>query len=141
MSDITPTAADVGVVKVIEMATGPPAETITVGQWVRLDTSSGKWTLGNGSGASEARSGGLVVAISGDGTLSVLRQGDADIGDALSSLAYDLPIYLSDTDGALGTAASDSAENKIVGTVVPRFTKELGSGGVADKLLRVAPIA
>lgn len=136
MADIVPTAADVGVVQVIEMASGPSAETLTAGQWARLDTSSGFWTKGNGTNAAEARNGGIVVSVQGDGTVSVLRRGIVDLGDVFSGLAYDLDIYLSDTDGALGSAASDSAENKIVGSIIPAH----GDGAQADKLLRVNPV-
>ena len=49
MATLSVTAADVALVQVIEKFTGPAAEAIAAGQYVRLDTSTGKIALGNGT--------------------------------------------------------------------------------------------
>jgi hypothetical protein len=59
-----------------------------------------------------------------------VRKGWIDIGDALSALAYDADVFLSDTDGTLATTAG--TVSKIIGTVVPAW-----GATTADKLLRV----
>jgi len=46
------------------------------------------------------------------------KKGIIALGNIFSALDYDLDIYLSDTDGVLGSASGDSSETKIMGQVV-----------------------
>lgn len=127
------TAANVAVVKEIESFSGPAAEAITAGQYVRYNTTNGKVEIGNGSSAAEGRNGGIAVNSAGAGeTVKALRKGWLDVGNALSDLTYDDDVYLSDTDGALSGTSGDSTITKIVATVVPSW-----GATTADKLLRV----
>ncbi len=134
MADIVPTAADVGAVRIVEQFTGPTDEVVTKGQACRLATATGKITLANGSAAGEARMLGIAITgaeVAGM-SLTVLVKGDVDLGDVLTAMTYDDDVYLSDTDGALGTGAGDSTVNKIAGQVVPSWVD-----GTADKLFRL----
>lgn len=131
MTVITVTAARVKPVLIIEQETKPAAEAILRGQYVRLDT-SGKWALGNGTTTGEVGVGGGIALrdVHAGESLTALRKGIVDIGDGFTALAYGAPVYLSDTDGALDTAA---------GTI----TKQIGyvdsawGATTADKLLHV----
>jgi len=131
MATLSVTAADVALVQVIEKFTGPAAEAIAVGQYVRLDTSTGKIALGNGTSAAEARKGGIAITSAPAGmTVTAVRKGIVDFGDALGDLTYDDDVFLSDTDGVLADTAGTTS--LIVGTVVPGW-----GATMADKLLRV----
>lgn len=115
------TAADVTPVEVFEQWTGPAAEVITAGQMVRLDTTSGKATLSNATTAAEARTRGMAITGAGVAglTLTVVKRGVLDIGEAMAALDYDQAIYLDNTDGAVGTAAG--TVSLVVGRVVPAW--------------------
>lgn len=115
------TAADVTPVEVFEQWTGPAAEVITAGQMVRLDTTSGKATLSNATTAAEARTRGMAItgANAAGITLTVVKRGVLDIGEAMAALDYDQAIYLDNTDGALGTAAG--TVSLVAGRVVPAW--------------------
>lgn len=131
MTNLTITDTDVAPVFVIEQFTGPAAEAIDAGEYVRLNTSSGKIELGNATTAAEARDGGLSLnTVPAGGTVTALRLGWLDLGAALDGLAYDADVWLSDTDGKLADAAGTVA--KRVGTVVPAWGQT-----TADKILRV----
>lgn len=118
-------------VQVIEQHTGVAGEAVTAGQYVRLNTTTGKIELGKGTTAAEARKGGLALAAAAAGdTLTFIRKGLADVGNALSALTYDDDVFLSDTDGTLADAAG--TVSLIVGTVVPAW-----GATTADKLLRL----
>lgn len=129
------TTARVNVVESFEQMTLPAAEAITAGQAVRLDTSSGKFTKANGTTAAEARFYGVALKSAAAGeALTALRHGVMD-GFDLSGLAYDAAVYLSDTDGALDTAAG--TVSTVLGRVVPAHAQVIGSA--LDKLLLVEP--
>lgn len=114
-----------------EQHTGPAAEAIEAGQYVRFNVSSGKVELGNATTAAEARKGGIAINNAGAGlAVTFVRKGIIDVGNALSALTYDDDVYLSDTDGTL--ADTHGTETLIVGTVVPGWGHT-----TADKLLRV----
>lgn len=132
MANLSITASRVAPVRVIEKITAPAAEAITAGQYVRLDTTTGQLTPGNGTSAGEARRGGIAVetANAAGVTITAVRKGLVDIGDAMSAMAYDADVFLSDTDGTLATTAGTTS--LVVGTVVPAF-----GATTADKLLRV----
>lgn len=128
------TAGKLRVVESIQQMTLPFAESVSVGQAVRIDTSTGKWTKANGSSAGEARVWGILVSKDAAGAVgTAIRKGVVD-GFDLASQAYDLAIYMSDTDGGLddGTGSTVDVE---VGRVVPAFSQTLGTA--ADKLLMI----
>ncbi len=128
---ISITAADVAAVKVIEQITGPAAEAITKGNMVRYDTSSGKLTKAKGTEAAEARVQGMAIttAAAGEATTAIKR-GWVDLGDALTSLDYDMAIYLDNGDGSIGTAAG--TVSTVVGRVIPAWGYT-----TADKILQI----
>lgn len=131
MADLTITAADVAAVKIIEALTGPAAEDITAGQYVRLNTTNGKVEKGNASSAAEARKGGIALNSADAGfPVTMLRKGVVDLGAAVDALTYDDDVFLSNTDATLADAAGTTS--LIVGTIVPGWGET-----TADKLLRV----
>ncbi|MGP1664473.1 MAG: hypothetical protein ACTS5I_00870 [Rhodanobacter sp.] len=135
MADITITPADVRIVRIVEMLPdGPANEALGAGEVVRLDTTTGFYTPANGTAAGEARPVGIAVTTANyaNATISVMKSGILDVGDALDALAYDLPLYNADTDGALGSAAGDATVDNIVGRVVAGWADTAG-----DKLLLV----
>ncbi len=131
MADLTIVPANVAPVEVLEQFTGPMAEAITAGQYVRYNTTSGKIELGNATSAAEARAGGIATTggIAGQ-TATAVRKGILDLGNALGDLTYDDDVYLSDVDGTLADGAG--SVSLIVGTVVPGYAHT-----TPDKLLRV----
>ncbi|MFH1486078.1 MAG: hypothetical protein ABIH46_08410 [Chloroflexota bacterium] len=132
MSDLTITATDVAVVKVWQQLTGPAAEAFSAGEAIRIDTTAGTLTPGNATAAAEARILGIAVTTADAATnsVTVVKKGILDVGEALSALNYDAAIYLSNTDGTLGTAAA--TVSLVVGKVVPGW-----GATTADKLLLV----
>jgi hypothetical protein len=134
MTELTITASEVAPVEVIEQITAPTDEVITAGQMVRLSTTTGKLTKANGSSAAEARTCGIAIesAEVAGLTITAIRKGVVDIGDALGDLTYDDDVYLDDTDGKLTDTSGESSQTKLVGTVVPGW-----GATTADKLLRV----
>lgn len=134
MADISLiTANKVEVVESIEQMTLPAAEAITAGMPVRLDTSSGKFTAANGTGAAEARIYGIATKTVAAGMpVTAIRQGVMD-GFDLSGLNYDAAVYLSDTDGRLADA--NGTVSVAVGRVIPGTSVTLGTA--FDKFLHV----
>lgn len=136
MADLTlVTATKLEVVESIEQMTLPTAEVCSPGQAVRIDTTTGNFTKANGSAAGEARIYGIVVGgvpnVAGQ-PVTAIRKGVVD-GYDLSAIAYDAAIYLSDTDGALGTTAG--TVSTVVGRVIPATSQPLGTAN--DKLLLI----
>jgi hypothetical protein len=134
MADIALLTADrVEVVEMFEQFPGVAAEAIEAGAPVRFDTSSGKVTNANGTTAPEARIYGISLkSVPAGMAVTVMVRGILD-GFALSGMAYDAPVYLSDTDGRLADAAG--TVSTVVGRVVPGHATTLGTA--ADKLLKV----
>lgn len=125
------TITTVAPVNIRERITAPAGEAITIGNYVRLNTSTGKLELGNASSAGEAKQGGIALATVVVGqTVTAVVDGDLDVGNALSALAFNAEVYLSDTDGTLADGAG--TVSKIIGRVRPVW-----SGTSADKILRV----
>lgn len=116
-----------------DQATHPAAEAIVAGAPIRLDTTNGRWTNGNGTTAPEARVTHIATrTVAAGESLTGVRRCTVD-GFVLDALAYDAIVYVSDTDGRLGdTVGTVSA---IAGRVVPGFAVTLGTA--ADKLLDV----
>ena len=127
------TAGRLRVVEAIIQQTLPFAEACAVGDAVRLDTTTGKWTKANGSSAGEARIYGVLVSKDGAGAVgTAIRKGVLD-GFNIAALAYDAPVYLSDTDAKLADA--NGTVTVAVGRVIPAHAQTLGNA--ADKLLFV----
>lgn len=106
MTALTVTAAQVDVVfpEKAEIYTAICAETITAGQSLFRD-SNGKLQLADGDAAGEQQTRFLALqgGVAGQ-AISVLKQGHV-YGFDLSGMAYDDPVYQSNTTGALDTAA------------------------------------
>lgn len=125
MADLVITKADQ--VSVVQQFTGPAVEAIAEGQRCRFDATSGKIALGNGTEAAEIAPGGIATHAAAIGeAVTIINQGIVDVGDALDGLSYNDPIYVSDTDGTFGGAATDSTVDTIVGRVVPGWNTTSG---------------
>lgn len=129
MANLTITAADVAPVKVIEQYTAPNGESLTKGMYGRY-SSAGKFEKGKATTAGEVGFGGIVISDDGAQTVTVMRKGIVDLGEALASLAYGAAVYLSDTDATLADAAGT------VSTIVGHVIAGWGATS-ADKLLSV----
>lgn len=132
MADITPSATAIMVVESFEQCTLPAAEAIAPGQAVRIDTSTGRFTLANATTAAEARVYGVAVGshnIPAGYPVTAIRRGVL-AGYTLNG-AYDAAVYLSNNDGALADAAGTVSTP--VGRVLPATASTLGSA--ASKLL------
>ena len=132
------TANKVEIVESLEQMTLPTAEACNPGQLVRLDTSTGKFTKGNASSASEATVYGIatggVANVAGQ-PITAIRHGVID-GFDLSGFDYGDPVYISVTDGALtDTTPGAYGEDVLVGRVIPGTSTTLGTA--YDKLLLV----
>jgi len=128
------TAGRVRVVESIEQFTAPLGESLVVGDAVRFDTTTGKFTGANGGSAPEARIYGILVSKDGAGASgTAIRRGIID-GFALTAMAYDAAVYLSDTDKTLADAAG--TVSTVVGRVVPAFANAIGT--TPDKLLHIS---
>jgi hypothetical protein len=136
MAALTVVAADVALAtkggESHEIITAPAAEAITAGQIVRWTTTTGTLALGNGTTAPESQIVGVAISEANQAgiTITAVRKGVVDLGDALDALAFNAVVYASDTDGTLGDAAG--TVSKVVGEVIPAF-----GATTADKLLRV----
>lgn len=119
MADITITASSVAPVEVYEQFTGPAAESITAGNIVRQDTTTGKVTLANASSAAEAGQirGMALRSAAPNITVTAVKRGKMDVGNALSALSFDAPLYLSNTDGLLADSAG--TVTVLAGSVIP----------------------
>lgn len=132
MADLTIVSSKIAPVQVIEQMTGPAGAALAPGDVVRLDTTTGKFVKAQGTAAPNAAAVGVVLttAKAANQTVTVLRQGLLNVGDALTAAAFQASIYIGDTAGVLSDTAGTST--KVVGTVVPAW----GAAAV-DKLLRV----
>lgn len=130
-ANLSITATDVAAVEVIEQMTAPAAEAIDAGEAVFIDT-NGKFQLADQDEATEDDPAGVAISTANAAgiTITVVRKGIVDLGDALSSLAYGASVYLSATPG--GIYDSDPGNTILIGKVVPGWGYT-----TADKLLRV----
>lgn len=135
MADLTITAADVSIVESREMFDVPAGTAITAGQAVRIDHTTGCAQLADATGTAAGTVNDVVgIAMNSAAasmTVTVLKKGLADIGDALGDLGYDAKVYLSDTAGAL--ADGTGSQTVVVGRVQPIHNNTTG----ADKVLRL----
>ena len=124
------TAGKVHVLESDIQLTLPFGETLAIGDAVRIDT-NGKWTGSNGSTTTENRIYGILVSKDPAGAVgTAIRKGVID-GFALTALAYDAIVYLSDTDKTIADSAG--TVSTIVGRVIPGTATTLGTA--YDKLL------
>jgi hypothetical protein len=119
MADITVTAAKIAPVfpEKAEIFDGIAGVTITAGQAVYIIIASGKLGLADEDASAEA-SHVWGIALNGGGAgqaISVLRRGHCG-GFTLTSLAYQLPVSLSATAGAL---LDTGATTNVVARIVP----------------------
>ena len=146
MTDLTIDATKVRIVRHgnNDLYTAPVGETGTAGEYYRLNTTTAKLENGNATTPTElGRVAGILVdsvpTANLTGTIVLAGSGAIlDLGNALDGLAFNAPIYVSDTDGKIADSAG--TEEKIIGRVVPGFNT---SGSTPDKLLALIddPIA
>lgn len=131
-----------------EQYTFEAAEQIGIGQVFRIDATTGKATLANGTTVAESgqvTAGGtfsvnfvseLFIAIDGarqaGNAVTGMKKGELD-GYNLDGLSFGQKVYISDTDGTLADAAGTIAT--VVGRVRPAPYTGVPSG--ADKILAV----
>ena len=131
MAAVALTAAQIGVVfpHTAEIYDFVAAATITRGQALYI-TSAGLVNLADANGSGTLQFRGIALNGGGAGqAISVLKRGHC-FGYTVSALAYDAPIYLSDTAGGLDTVAGSTSI--LVGHVVP-----LSDAGTFTKVLYV----
>lgn len=111
----------------------PAGVAIVAGQYVKPDSVSGKWALGNAAAAGNIGDGFIALnsAAAGEPVTAVKGPCIVDIGEALAALGYGAPIYLSDVDGTLADTAGTVSTK--VGNVMPAW-----GATTPDKLLRVS---
>src|SRR5689334_10201438 len=81
--------------------TAPAAVAVNAGQAVQLNA-SGKWALAKSTTAALARRVYIATrTVLAGQSLTAIRHGEMD-GFDLSGLAYNAPVYLTDTDGVIG---------------------------------------
>lgn len=138
MADLVIVVATVHIVRGSDevLLTAPMLEAGTAGQYFRLATATGKLEKGNATAAGEVGTvGGVLLesvpTIGLPGTI-VLRGSKAimDLGDSIAALAWDAPVYLSDTDATLADSAG--TVSTVIGRIVPGWNN---ATGVADKLV------
>lgn len=132
MAAITPVAASVAPVKIIEDDSGVCSVAITAGQAVILDATTG--TLAQAAAAAAGTAGVIGIALEsgqiGD-TITFLTQGIIDLGlDVLTTLSFGAAVYAANAGGALDSAAG--TVSVVVGRVYPGRASSPN-----DKLLRV----
>jgi hypothetical protein len=132
MANIVITAARVAPIDIVEAQTKPSAVAITAGQWVTEDA-NGFWKLALATSSANAGDRRAIALSSTEYVgmaVTAMYKGKLDIGDGLSALAYDAPLYLSDTAGATADAAGTASV--VVGTVTSGHAES-----PASKLLQI----
>jgi len=135
MANLSITADDVHIVRATdnELLTAPAGEAGNAGQYFRLNTTTGKLEKGNATTTTELGNtyGILIETVAVGQTATIALPGAlVDVGDALDALAFDAPVYVSDTDATLADSAG--TVSRVFGRVEPGFAST-----TADKLLRV----
>lgn len=118
MAVITRTAAQIGPIfpEAAEIFDVIAAEAITAGAALHQVAASGRFGLADANAAGKQQFRGLALMKKGaNQAVSILKRGHVG-GFDVSALAYDAPVYLSDTVGELDTAAGTLAVQ--VGRVV-----------------------
>lgn len=128
-------AASVRPVRVIDKHTGPSGAVVTPGQWCVYDATTGLIVPGDASAANTSRNGGVAIEgapVAGQ-TVTIVTQGDIDMGEMLVGLTFNAPVYASDTTGRLADAAGTAGGQ--IGYVKPAY----GNATSTDRLLHVGP--
>jgi hypothetical protein len=132
MAVIALTAAKVAAPIVYEQVTLPAGVDVTAGQVVRWNLSNGTWALAQATTAANAANSFIALTTAKAGMpCTAIKSGYLNLGTALDGMALGDSIYLSDTAGALDTAAG--TVNVLLGKVAPAF----GNGAAFDRLMRV----
>ena len=131
MANLTVDSSKVRIVESIEQCNAVVTEGYEAGQVLGADGTTGKYSLVNASASAPVLPG---VAVNSDSAgyraVTIIRQGIVWLGDALDSLDYGDPVYLSDTDGTLADAAGTTSVE--IGVVTA-----LHDMGSVSKALRV----
>lgn len=121
------------IVRSQEQLTIPADQAIQAGQLVRHDVTTGKFTLGNGTTATEANIYGVATRkVAAGEPLTAVKRGIID-GLDLVALAFGAKVYASDTDGAMSATAGTVSVQ--IGRVISGTAVSLGT--TYDKLLEV----
>lgn len=105
--------------------TSPAGEDIERGDYVRIGN-NGYWVKGNATNAANLGYGGIALTSAKSGLeLTVLVQGIVSLGTALNTLNYGDKVYVSNTTGALDTAAG--TVERILGIVIAGWDRVGGS--------------
>lgn len=127
------TAGRVRAVESIQQFTLPAGGSITAGDLVRLDTTTGRLIRANATTAGNARAIGVALSSVPEGqTVTAVRKGILD-GFDLDALNFDAPLYVSDTAGRIDDTAG--TVSVVIGRVVPGTAATTGTG--YHKLLAV----
>ena len=130
-------------VKVLDQITGPAGEAVTAGRFVRVEGTNGEFLLANASTGSVSKVVGiaLTAATQANDAITVMVSGYVDVGNLLSSVGFNSPVYLSantTNEGLVGSTAENVPQ--IVGYVRPAWAG-MSSTGIGDKLLFVSNVA
>jgi hypothetical protein len=132
-ANLSITATDVAAVKIIEQDTAPAHEAIDAGEVLYYVAATGKVGLADQDEAAPLNDPvGIAIKTANQAGISVtfVRKGLLDLGDALAGLNFGAVVYLSATAGKIYD--SDPGNAIVIGTVVPGW-----GYATADKLLRV----
>lgn len=114
-----------------ESETLPAGAVITKGDVVRMHATNGKWVLAKATTA--ALAGFPYIAYSDANIINrevtAMRRGKMYMDTALDALNFGAPVYLSDTDGAMDSAAG--TVSVLLGHVIPIWN---GSGTIRKAL-------
>ena len=133
MADLTITTCTP--VQVNKQWTGPASAAVAVGEAGYMVAASGQFGLADANGSApvnEPEGVFIKAALQAGDTVTLVMDGWLDIGNALSSLDYGAPVWLSRTAGKL--ADVDEGDGILIGEVWPAF-----GNTTADKLLYVNP--
>ena len=127
-NEIVVTAAKVGIVDPLKSIVKSYIASVAIGagEAVYIVAATGKVALA-GAAASNALSQcrGIALQTVGVGqAVDVLEEGEL-YGFTLTTMAYNDPLFLNDTVGALATVTAGSTTNAIVGCVAPLTDKDL----------------
>lgn len=114
MTTLSITAADVSRVRVDSADTlgSIAGEAISAGQFIRLDSSTGKFYMGNVATHAERGIPGFIAEVTAEAGrhLTGIKSGIINVGGALSGLNFGAPVYVGTTDGALVDTATGANE-------------------------------
>lgn len=127
------TADRVRIVESIEQMTLPAGGTITAGDAVRIDATTGRFVRALADTAANARIWGIASNSATAGlVVTAIRRGVMDGWD-FDADDYDAEMYLSNTAGRIDNAAG--TVSTVIGRVIPGTATTLGTD--YDKLLHI----